>query len=164
MPKTLILMRHAKSSWKDAGLADPDRPLNARGKADAPRMGAWLRTAGWLPDRILSSTAKRARSTAKRVARACGHAGDIVHEEGLYMAGPEQMMRLLRDTPDHVSVLLVVGHNPGMETLASRLAARPLAMPTAAMAILQLGTEHWADLCAEHCVLRDYVEPKHLEA
>lgn len=162
MPKTLLLMRHAKSSWKDADLADHDRPLNARGKTDAPRMGAWLHRAGYVPDRIMTSTAKRARATAKRVARACEHEGEVVQEKSLYMAGPEQMMTLLRGLPDALAIVLVIGHNPGMETLASRLAARPLAMPTAAIAVLEVAAERWAELSAAVCTLRDYVEPRRL--
>ncbi|MFG0335704.1 MAG: SixA phosphatase family protein, partial [Maioricimonas sp. JB049] len=82
--KTLLLMRHAKSSWADPSKADHDRPLNARGKRDAPRMGQWLLEQNLVPDRIVSSTARRARKTASRVASGCGYTAEIVHERALY--------------------------------------------------------------------------------
>ena len=75
--KTLLILRHAKSSWNYTDLSDYDRPLNARGKQDAPRMGEHLREQGLIPDRILTSSAKRAKKTAIRVAKACGYTGKL---------------------------------------------------------------------------------------
>ncbi len=79
--KTLLVLRHAKSSWKDSGLADHDRPLNKRGKHDAPRMGTLLAKEDLVPDLIISSSAKRAKSTAEAVAMNCGYDGEIQYSE-----------------------------------------------------------------------------------
>ena len=87
--KTLLILRHAKSDWETPDVADHDRPLNGRGKRDAPRMGRLLRDENLVPDLIISSTAKRARKTAKLVAEASGYEGEIRLAETLYLAGPE---------------------------------------------------------------------------
>ncbi|MCA9071607.1 MAG: histidine phosphatase family protein, partial [Planctomycetaceae bacterium] len=94
--KTLFLMRHAKSSWKDESLPDHDRPLNKRGKRDAPRMGQLLLEQGVHPDRWLSSTALRARRTAELLAETLQFAGEIEFRSELYHAEPEQFLSVIR--------------------------------------------------------------------
>ncbi|MCZ6676151.1 MAG: histidine phosphatase family protein [Candidatus Poribacteria bacterium] len=144
--KTLLILRHAKSSWNDIELADHDRPLNKRGKRDAPRMGQLLREQGLVPDQIISSTAKRARQTAKRVAKASGYTGKITLTRAFYHASPEAYFAVLSDLPDDYQRVMVVGHNPGMEELVARLTRRPEIMTTAALAHVSLPIEHWYEV------------------
>ena len=144
--KTLIILRHAKSSWKDSSLADHDRPLNNRGKQDALRMGRLLLDQGLVPDRIISSTAKRARKTAKAVAKA-NHCEDKVElTPEFYHAGPGAYLAVLQNVSDDDQRVMVVGHNPGMEGLVTHLTGRLETMPTAAIARISLPIERWKEL------------------
>lgn len=143
----LLLLRHAKSSWKNPELADRDRPLNKRGKRDALRMGRLLDEEGLVPDAILSSTAVRAQDTAAAVAKSCGYdRRRITHIESLYASGPEEYLNVLRRLPDDPKVVLVVGHNPGMEEYLEILTGQPEAMPTAALAFVKLPIKRWSAL------------------
>jgi phosphohistidine phosphatase len=144
--KTLLILRHAKSSWSEGGLADHDRPLNARGKVDAPRMGRLLRREGLTPELILSSTAERAVATAELVAQASGYENEIRTTRHLYHAGPETYLEQLQRLPDEYGRVMVVGHNPGMEELIDQLTGSGEAMPTAALAQVELPIEQWAGL------------------
>jgi phosphohistidine phosphatase len=142
--KTLLILRHAKSSWKQP-LADCDRPLNKRGKADAPRMGKVLRDAGLQPDWIISSTAKRARETAEKVVESLGTAAGIELSSELYLAGPASYRRVLRRVSDAHHCVLVVGHNPGLELLLESLTGRSETLPTAALARVRLAIAQWSE-------------------
>ena len=144
--KTLLILRHAKSSWKDASLADHDRPLNKRGKRDAPRMGKLLQAQDLVPDRIISSTAKRARNTAKAVAKACHYEDKVELTSEFYHAGPGSYLAVLQNLPDDDQRVMVVGHNPGMEALVAHLTGRMETMPTAALAHVTLPIEKWGEL------------------
>jgi len=142
--KTLLILRHAKSSRKKP-VADCDRPLNKRGKADAPRMGRFLREAGLQPDLIISSTAERARKTAEKVAQHSGYPGTIELSPDLYLAGPEGYRRVLRGVPDAFERVLVVGHNPGLEMLLEASTGSSETLPTAALAHVRLQIEAWRE-------------------
>jgi phosphohistidine phosphatase len=145
--KTLMLLRHAKSSWDDEALPDHDRPLSKRGKKAAPRMGILLAEEELVPDLIRSSTAVRARKTAEAVAKACGYRGDIEVSEGLYLATAGKILGEAQTaTADSVGRLLLVGHNPGMEDLVSILVEGKEAFPTAALAIFEMQIDRWAEL------------------
>ena len=144
--KTLLILRHAKSSWKDASLVDHDRPLNKRSKRDALRMGKFLQEQGLVPDRIISSTAKRARKTAKAVAKACYCKDKVELTSEFYHAGPGSYLAVLQNASDDDQRVMVIGHNPGMETLVSHLTGRMETMPTAAVAHIALPIEKWAEL------------------
>ena len=144
--KTLLVLRHAKSSWRESELADHDRPLNKRGKRDAPRMGELIRADGLLPDLVLTSSARRALTTAELVAEASGYDGEIQVSRDLYAAGPEEFIEALCALPDALDTVLVVGHNPGLEELVETLTEEAPAMPTAALAQITLDIERWADL------------------
>ena len=144
--RSLFILRHAKSSWDNARLADHDRPLNERGRRDAPYMGQLLRREGLLPDLIITSTAERALRTAEMVALACGYDHELQVTRHFYLAGTESYLSALRHLPDNIQSVMVVGHNPGMEELLERLTGRSEAMPTAALAHLELPINHWADL------------------
>jgi phosphohistidine phosphatase len=127
--KTLLILRHAKSSWKDAELEDHDRPLNKRGEHDAPRMGHLLREEDLVPDLILSSTAKRARKTAEAVAEASGYTGEVELIPELYGGGPEAYLETLHNLPGENLRVLVVGHNPDLEELVEMLTGKRSACP-----------------------------------
>jgi len=144
--KKIIVLRHAKSSWKHHDVDDFERPLNKRGKEDAPLAGLWLKGENLIPDRILCSSAKRARSTAKRVIASSGFNGDITYHTELYLAAPDAYIRFLRKLPDTVGCAMVIGHNPGLEALVEYLTAKSALMPTAAIAVVEAPIVQWEDL------------------
>ncbi len=144
--KSLLILRHAKSSWKVLDLADHDRPLNERGKRDAPRMGHLLRDENLVPSLVLSSTAKRARKTAAKVAQACGYEGHIQLDDRLYHADCQAWLEVLREVPEENDRVLGVGHNPDLEELLELLTGCSEAMPTAALAHVALPIASWQQL------------------
>jgi phosphohistidine phosphatase len=144
--KTLLIMRHAKSSWDNDRLADFDRPLNDRGRRDAPRMGRLLVQLDIVPDLIIASSAKRASETAEMVALAASYPGDIRFTEEHYLADPETYIELARETDESVSTLLLVGHNPDIEELINELSVKEERMPTAALAVFRLPIDNWTEL------------------
>ena len=147
--KTLLLLRHAKSSWKHPELADHDRPLNRRGKQTALVIGALLQEEDLIPDLILSSSAVRAHTTALIIAKACAYQGEIQKTRELYLADPEAYVEVLRQVAEKHGRVLVVGHNPGLEALIETLTGEGIVMPTAALACVELSLKHWRDLDME---------------
>lgn len=147
--KSLFLMRHAKSSWKDSNLPDYQRPLNKRGKKDAPLMGKHLKAQKLVPQYILSSSAVRARQTVEALTESAGFTGEILFLDQLYMAEVDEYIKALREVPDNIDSVMVVGHNPGMETLLQILSDRIEALPTAVIARLNLPLDRWSSLGAE---------------
>jgi phosphohistidine phosphatase len=143
--RTLLLLRHAKSSRKDSTLPDHDRPLNDRGRRDAPRMGRLLAEQGLVPDLVVSSTARRARKTAEKVAEESGYIGAIDAVGALYLAAPETIARAIRVLPGEPGRVLVVGHNPGLEELLEQVIGRYERLPTAALVHLELEIDRWQD-------------------
>ena len=161
-PRRLYIMRHGKSDWGATGLADRERDLAQRGRRDSQRMGELLAERGLTPDRIIASPAKRARLTAKLVARACGYGGKIGREETLYYGEAERCVSLLCGLADAWRSVLVVGHNPGLEELVGLLTGESVKLTTANVAAIDLPVEDWADL-RPHCargVLRFVLRPK----
>jgi len=146
MPKTVLLLRHAKSSWNDPDLADHDRPLNSRGKRDAPLIGQLLCAEGLRPDVIISSTAKRARKTAKAVAVGCRFDGEVQLTDDLYLAPAQIYLDFLRQLSAAVERALLIGHNPGIEYALRLLSGADQAMPTAALAQIELPVDDWSIL------------------
>lgn len=144
--KTLLLLRHAKSSWKDAQLPDHDRPLNKRGKREAPLVGRWLAQRKLVPDLLITSTALRARKTAEKVAQECGYERGIQLAPELYENGPHAYLKVPREFGGDCRCLLLVGHNPALEQVLERLLGRPVTMPTAALAHLQIDIGDWSEL------------------
>jgi len=141
--KSVLILRHAKSSWKHSDLADHDRPLNKRGKRDAPIIGRLLKKENLVPENIISSTATRARSTAEAVAKASGYKGEIVLDKSLYAAGPEAYLGVMHDLSDEYVRVLIIGHNPGLEELVEKLTGKFHAMPTCSLAHIKLGIHSW---------------------
>jgi len=144
--KTLLVLRHAKSSWNEPALDDHERPLNKRGRRDAPRMGELLREHGLIPDVVISSDAVRARLTAEAVAGAAGYAGAIVLDPRLYLAGPADILSLLQRVRGKAETVMIVGHNPGLEELVEQLTGERQDLPTATLAQIGLPIDQWRDL------------------
>ena len=144
--KTLLLLRHGKSSWDDPGLADAARPLGERGRRAAPKMGRWLRERGLMPDVIVSSPAVRARSTALLAAEAAAFVGSILFDGRIYEATPAGLVDVVRGLPEAAGSALIVGHNPGLEALVSAFAGHSERLPTAALAQVELQVARWADV------------------
>jgi phosphohistidine phosphatase len=140
--KTLLILRHGK--FPD--LPDHDRPLNSRGKRDAPLIGRKLAEEGMVPDVIISSSATRAHATAKKAAKASGYRGEIVVESSLYGGGHTTYLNILRNQLDQYEKVLLVGHNPDVEQLVDILTGTEIIMPTCALAHVSLILERWPDL------------------
>ncbi|MBO9627153.1 MAG: histidine phosphatase family protein [Microbacterium sp.] len=141
--KTLLLARHAKSDWGLPGLSDHDRPLNARGRRDAPAMARRLVDEIAL-DHLVSSTAVRARSTAAEYAAAFRLA--VIEEPLLYAASARSILAMAAALPDDSEVAMLVGHNPGMSDAVSELTGAFVEMPTCAVAECAVDVGSWAEL------------------
>ena len=144
--KTVLLMRHAKSSWKDHKLPDMERPLNKRGKKDAPHMGSLLKDKELVPQKILSSPAVRAKMTAESVVEKSGFKGKIKYLDGFYLAEPSVYADALKNLPDDVERVMLIGHNPGMEGLVQILSGQVESLPTGAIAYLVIPVKHWSEI------------------
>jgi phosphohistidine phosphatase len=144
--KILLILRHAKSSWKHAELPDYDRPLNKRGKRDALRIGELLRQVDLIPDLILSSSAQRARQTTQAVVDSSGFDGEVRWMERLYAAPAESYLEALRGVDDSLERVMVVGHNPGLEDLLEVLTGEAETLPTAGLAQVALPIQSWGQL------------------
>jgi phosphohistidine phosphatase len=144
--KTLLLMRHAKSSWKHPDLPDQDRPLNKRGEKDAPRMGKFIREKELIPQLILASPAKRVAQTVDGMLEKMSFKGKVEYIDSLYLAEPSSYLSTLQTISDKFERVLIVGHNPGLEGLLQILSGQVESLPTASLAHLILPIEHWADL------------------
>jgi phosphohistidine phosphatase len=139
---TVCLMRHAKSDWNDPSLGDHDRPLNERGRRDAPRMGRWLANRGWLPEVILGSTAVRVRETIAALQGVWDHQPLVLFSPSLYLCSGSTICEhivseAITNDGKRPRCVLVIGHNPGMEHLVSQWSGSPVHMSTAAVAIFK---------------------------
>jgi phosphohistidine phosphatase len=159
--KTLVIARHAKSDWA-TGLPDHDRPLNGRGKADAPRMGRALTELEFKPDLIISSSALRARTTAEIVAREASYHQPVRIESKLYEAGHGMITGMLQGLPDHVNQVMVFGHNPILEQLVVHLLQMQgsIVIPTSGMVCLESNVHQWSALQPGNCALKWFLIPK----
>jgi phosphohistidine phosphatase len=144
--KTILLMRHAKSSWKNPHLADHDRPLNKRGERDAPLMGEWLNQKDIIPDLILSSTALRTKMTVEGLLKTCGFEGEVKYLRSLYHGGPEDYFEALINLPEEIQYPMIVSHNPGMEYFIDLICDVQERMPTAAIAEINLPIDNWLEI------------------
>jgi phosphohistidine phosphatase len=144
--KTLILLRHAKSDQDDHHVKERQRPLTKKGERRASEMGQWLKTRELLPELILSSSSVRACRTAELVVAASGYKGEMRLLDELYMAEADEILAVLHTLPDDLERVLLVGHNPGLESLIPMLTEQVIALPLAGLAYLALPIEGWADL------------------
>ena len=146
MTKTLLIMRHGKSSWKDKSLADINRPLKKRGEEGSQAIGKILRHKQLLPDVILTSPAKRARSSAEIAAKEAGISKRVQVADALYMAEVQDIFNVLQNLEGNPDRVMVVGHNPGMEAALQTLDGHIDTLPTGAMACLRLNVDDWKTL------------------
>ncbi|MGI8732603.1 MAG: SixA phosphatase family protein [Pyrinomonadaceae bacterium] len=160
--KTLYLMRHAKSSWKDKELADFDRPLNRRGKAAAELMGTVIQQRRLRVDLVLSSPAVRARQTTEIVMRSAKLRPEVRLDQRIYEAGPLQLLEVISDIENSVNNALLVGHNPGLTELLGILTTRSEYMATATLARINLETTKWSKINPCVGTLAWLVKPKDL--
>ena len=148
--KTLFIIRHAKSSWDASNVDDFDRPLNERGKTDAPRMGKRFKEKDIHPDLMLSSPAKRALSTAKKIAKVLKYPKDnIKADRRLYHADEETILTVVKELKDNRNVVMVFGHNPGLTEFVNSLMDGSQDIdniPTCGVVAFQFSIEHWADV------------------
>ncbi|MFN6962441.1 MAG: SixA phosphatase family protein [Pyrinomonadaceae bacterium] len=158
--KRLFLLRHAKSSWAQAEIADIDRPLDELGRQAAPFMGRMMLKGELRPDVILSSTARRARETIELLKDAAAWTAEVRFDEGLYEAGPHSIIRVLCGLPDQFESAMVVGHNPGLEELIQMLTGELVPMSTSSLAMLDLRIERWAEVGPATGKLVEVVRPK----
>ncbi|HXM54320.1 MAG TPA: histidine phosphatase family protein [Candidatus Dormibacteraeota bacterium] len=165
----LILLRHAKSSWADAGQPDRERPLAPRGRRAARRLAAYLERQGVRPDVVLCSPAVRTRQTLDLVRSGLGERVEVLLEDELYGASAGQLLARLRCLPETVTTAMVVGHNPGIQELtvllAHQSALRERAgdhFPTAALATLDIRRGSWPALDAGRAELVAFLAPRDL--
>ncbi|NJC25377.1 SixA phosphatase family protein [Neolewinella antarctica] len=161
--KTIYFVRHAKSSWSDFQLADHDRPLNKRGKKDAPRMANRLVESGASPDGILTSTAKRARRTARAFQEAFDVPDDrIIKKKSLYHAVPRGIEEKITALPDEWDTVLVFGHNPGYTDLANQLDHDGTIdnVPTCGIVGARIAIKSWADFSLSKAKRFTFMYPK----
>ena len=166
---TLYLMRHAKSDWHSAAQADFDRPLNQRGARDALRMGQWLDAQGLRPEVLLVSPAQRARQTVLAVADKLDlRESDVVFDKDLYLADRKTLLKILGTIPANIESVLLVAHNPGLDSLVEWLASEPpplsdsgKLMTTAAIAVFELPAG-WAKLQRGGTRLQQLQRPREL--
>lgn len=144
--KTLLLLRHGKSSWKEKDLPDKKRPLKKRGINESIYIGKALLENVLVPQVILSSPAVRAHDTAEQVAKACGFKQKIVCPHDFYMAEPSGYIQELKALPDDIERVLVVGHNPGLEALLQYFDGKIETLPTGALAYLSMQLDSWSNL------------------
>lgn len=147
--KILLILRHAKSSWEFTELSDHDRPLNSRGKRDAPRIGRKLLKEHLVPHVIISSSAVRAYSTARKVAKACGYEEEILIDPTLYGSGYSEYLNALRNQEDRHEIIMLVGHNPISENLVEVLTGEIITMPTCAVACVRLPIRSWKQIISQ---------------
>ena len=164
MELRLIIMRHAKSSWSSGASSDHDRPLNKRGKRDAPRVAEHLAQIGWVPDRVCSSTSQRTRETWERMTDAFDDDTEVEFSSRLYHGGVGALLDELISCPSDVDTLLVLGHNPGWEHAVEWLSGDAERMTTANAALLSGEFDSWEESANEprRWTLVTVIRPKEL--
>lgn len=160
--KTLLLVRHAKSSWKDDSLRDFDRPLNKRGKRDAPLMGKLLLEKQCIPEKIISSPALRAWTTAKILAKELHYPREAILKNPLiYEADLVELVDVIRHLDDAFSSVMLVGHNPAFHDFARCLLFHPiLHFPTCSVLQATQELNSWHDVCDAVWQCKSFFYPK----
>ena len=169
---TLYLLRHAKSSWDQPNISDFDRPLAARGREAAPRMGRHMKDAAHTPELVLCSTAVRARQTMELVLGTLKCDPEVRMVDGLYNFGDGTgLLQIIQDAGADYTEVMVIGHNPSLESLAVTLAGTGASAdltdmarkyPTAALAVIEFDTDRWSDVRPGKGRLRSFTRPKAL--
>ncbi|WP_085584962.1 SixA phosphatase family protein [Thalassospira mesophila] len=171
--KTLLLLRHAKSSWADPGRADHDRDLNARGEKAAPVMGRFLYKQNLIPDLVWCSTAQRTVQTVGLLGRSFANEAKVIYARDMYMATETALLKCLHQTHDEAATVLMVGHNPGLESFAMQLAGvdenglrddMAAKYPTCALCQFEFDVDAWGDVGWGQGRLARFVKVRDLQA
>lgn len=160
--KTIYLIRHAKSCWEDPVLTDMERPLNKRGKKDAPRMAAMMAERERAPDLLVSSPAKRALRTAYVFAEGFSRKrSDVAIVQGLYDALPDEIVRIIRQLPAESEIVCLFGHNPAFTYLANRYSEERIEnVPTCGIVRIDSDSVDWAGFSEENSRVKAFYAPK----
>ncbi len=160
--KTLILLRHAKSSWDNPDIEDFERPLNQRGLKDAPLIAEFLTEIPFIPELIVSSPAKRAKTTAEIISEKTGYnPNNIVFNESVYEADADILMEVVNSTPDKVNTLLLVGHNPAITVFCNLISDKRIDnIPTCGLAAIQMNIKSWKSVAIDCGKLIFFEYPK----
>ncbi|MEA2781181.1 MAG: phosphohistidine phosphatase [Rhodospirillaceae bacterium] len=170
--KRLFLMRHAKSDWAGSGVVDFERPLSRRGRRAAPAMGRYMRRQKLIPDLALCSTARRAIETWEGLASQLKTSVPLMSSKRLYLAAPGEILKQIQGLTEDINSVLIIGHNPGLHSLALHLTGRGDAdsrtrlaskYPTGAVAILDFPVTYWGDLAAGEGELSCFVAPRDVD-
>jgi len=162
MSRELIVVRHAKSAWDTDAASDFDRPLAKRGRKAAPAVGRWMREHGLQPDWVVASSALRVRQTLHRLLPELESEPPVVWVQALYTATLRDLLGTLASCPADRPRVLLVGHNPGLETLVEHLTGSVEPLPTAALVRISL-PDDWTGLTARCGTLEALVRPRELE-
>jgi len=164
--KQLLIMRHAKSDWSTDTKEDIDRPLNRRGKNDAPLMGEEILKRNVIPELILSSPANRARQTVDLFARSCGFSKEVQLIDEFYPGDMKSILKHIKNVPDQINRLMIIGHNPVFELLASNFISNKeadISMPTACIVAVSAEIDQWKDLELHNNKLNWIITPKQVK-
>jgi phosphohistidine phosphatase len=171
--RRLILFRHAKSDWDDPSLPDHERTLAPRGRDAAPRMGAYLARERLVPDRVIVSAARRTRETWALIAKELPVIEDVRLEPRIYEASVDMLLTVVRETLEDAPTLMLVGHNPGLQSLALLVGRRETSpvreaigrkFPTAAICVLAADYDSWVELMPDTARIERFVTPKSIGA
>jgi phosphohistidine phosphatase len=162
--KTLFLLRHAKSSWKDETLADFERPLNRRGKRAAETIGSYLKAKASVPELILSSPALRARETLELVIKAAKWITEVRYDQRIYAASATRLAEVVCQIESDRKVAMMVGHNPGLQELLFLLTGNNEQLPTGSVAKIAVKTTKWTNAADKPATLEWLVKPRELDS
>lgn len=160
--KRIYIVRHAKSSWANMQLSDWERPLNNRGKRDAPVMANHCKSKGYIPELLISSDARRASDTAKVFCSALEiDKANFTHDSSLYHAPEDTYLSVCYGIDDSINSVMLFGHNPGITYLANSVTDDYIDnVPTCGVLIIDASIDNWTDLDFSNCKLIDFLYPK----
>lgn len=163
--KRIYIVRHAKSSWADLSKRDHERPLNNRGRADAPEMARFAKDNGYIPQIIISSDAKRAKETAYAFSKILGVAGsDVSLDSSLYHAPEDVYFDVVNLLDDQVASVGLFGHNPGITYLANSITNEYIDnVPTCGLLVINSTAAHWSEVSPANCELAAFHYPKEIK-
>ncbi|MCW8936185.1 MAG: histidine phosphatase family protein [Gammaproteobacteria bacterium] len=159
--KTVLFARHAKSNWNEPGVSDFNRPLNEKGKNDAPLMATYLQQCGYIIHQIISSDAARALATAEEYKKYLTPDKPVIQNHIIYMASHLDIVDIIKQLPDKQSTVMIVGHNPTMTEVVNYYTRDGVSdMPSCSVAIVQFEANNWSDIKREHGDLLAFEYPK----
>lgn len=158
--KKLYIIRHAKSSWKDTSLDDFERPLNKRGEKNSKFMGEFLKDKKIMPDVILSSRAFRAKETAKNIAKKIHYTKEIIFDENMYEANVQTLLNRIETIDNKLKSVFVIGHNPGLNMLVTKLVALHENIPTCGIVAIEFSCDNWSEISSSNAKLISFDYPK----